>query len=259
MTPRIRAAAAAALLAAVPLPGRAADATVPVRTLTYTVALSTTGRFSIAGGRLTDGSRPLRGEGGSAMRPSLGDGDSHGGASFATKGVIHIAVVQATGDAGLVVDVDETTTMFSRTRVRFGVNADGTLFFDPKDARNIGEEEIVLVRWLARGFYGDRPTELGTAWAVDLSGNGRVDLERYRVLARDAARVTLAYSFEERSTSVTRPTGTREGSLVYDTALAVPVKATYDTDARREIGDTYETVRSAVVITLTNDSFAKPG
>ena len=89
-----------------------------------------------------------------------------------------------------------------------------------------------------------------------MSANGRSDVERYRVLAHDAHRVTLAYAFEERSNAARGFAGTREGSLVYDTVLVVPVKATFETLARRQVGDAYDTVRTAVTLTLTADSFA---
>jgi hypothetical protein len=131
------------------------------------------------------------------------------------------------------------------------------VYYDPKNAENLTEEEVAIVRWLARGFFGDHPTNPGTAWTVDQSANGHVDLEHYRVIARDAHNVTLDYSLEEKVPGATGYAATREGSLVYDTALIVPLKATFLSESRRQVGAAYETTRTSVSLTLAADSFAK--
>ncbi len=262
---RVPAAVAAAFLAVAPLPLRAADAPAPIRTLTYAVELSTDARTNASGGAVDTGIGPavmLKGRiigtssGGGTMS---GNGDRFTEAQRTAKGSIDVAIVQATTDAGLVIDIKETTDIFSRPTVRIGIAGDGTLFYNPADAGRLREEEIVIARWLGRGFYRDRPTEVGTAWVVDLSAEGRTDLERYRVVKHDDARVTLAYSFEEKTSKAGAYAGTREGSLVYDTAMVIPVKATFETHLRRLVGGTYDTVRSDVDIALTADSFAKRG
>ena len=136
----------------------------------------------------------------------------------------------------MVVDVSETAVERTRPKVRIVLGPDGAVFYDPKNAENLTEEEITLVRWLARGFYGDHPTEPGTSWTVDQSANGHVDVERYRVVARDAHQIALEYGLEEKVAGATGYEGTRGGSLVYDTALIVPLKATFQTEARRQVG-----------------------
>ena len=129
----------------------------------------------------------------------------------------------------------------TRPKVRIVLGPDGAVFYDPKNAENLTEEEITLVRWLARGFYGDHPTDPGTSWTVDQSANGHVDVERYRVVARDAHQITLDYALEEKVGGATGYAGTRGGSLVYDTAMIVPVKASFQTESRRQVGTAYET------------------
>jgi hypothetical protein len=192
-------------------------------------------------------------------RPSTtsGNGERKQAVSLKATGSIDVDVLSATDDAGLVVDVSENALERMRPKVRIVLGPDGAIFYDPREARNLSEEEIAVVRWLARGFYGDRPTDPGTTWTVDQSANGHVDLEHYRVVAHDAHNVTLEYALEEKVPGAAGYAATREGSLVYDTALIVPIKATFRSEARRQVGAAYETTRTSVTLTLTADSFAK--
>ena len=168
----------------------------PVRTLNFDVdvhvlALRETPGEGIHGTRpaLPVKGRLVNGRTGGAT----GNGDRTQGAAVTAKGSIGIDVVAATDDAGLVVDVSENAIERTRPKVRIVIGPDGAVFYDPKNAENLTEEEITLVRWLARGFFGDHPTDPGTSWTVDQSANGHVDVERYRVVARDAHQVTLDY------------------------------------------------------------------
>ena len=197
--------------------------------------------------------RPVGGQPGGAV----GTGAGTVTAATSAKGSIRVAVLGATDDAGLIVEVSETALQRSRPSVRVAVATDGAMSYDPKDAQNLTEEEVAVMRWLARGFYGDRPTEPGTSWTVDQSVNGRTDIERYRVVAKDAQRVTLDYALEEQVSGMTGYNALREGSLLYDTAMIVPVKATFQSQARRQIGPAYDTTRTSVTVTLTADSFAR--
>ena len=177
--------------------------------------------------------------------------------ALATRGSIGVDVLGMTDDARLVIDIAETAVKRTRPRVRVEVTSDGVVFYDPKNAENLTEEELALVRWLARGFYGDHPTDPGTTWIVDQSANGFSDVEHYRVVARDAHQVTLEYMQEQKASETALFAGSRGGSLVYDTALAVPVRATYQGESRRRVGAARETLRVSVTLTLTADSFAK--
>jgi hypothetical protein len=194
---------------------------------------------------------------GGRVGTTSGSGDRAVGAVLKAKGSIGVDVISATDDNGLVVDVSENALERMRPKVRIVLAPDGAVFYDPKNAENLTEEEITLVRWLARGFFGDHPTDTGTAWTVDQSANGHVDLEHYRVVGHDAHNVTLDYTLEEKVPGATGYAATREGSLVYDTALIVPVKATFLSESRRQVGAAYETTRTSVSLTLAADSFAK--
>jgi hypothetical protein len=186
-----------------------------------------------------------------------GSGETKSSVAQDVRGSISVAVLSATDDAGLIVEVAENADQRTRPKVKIALGPDGSLFYDPTNAANLTEEEVALVRWLARGFYGDHPREPGTVWTVDQSTNGHVDVEHYRVLSRDRDRVTLNYALEEKAGGVTGYDATREGSLVYDTALVVPVKVTFQSSSRRQIGPTMNTTRSTITLTLTADSFGK--
>jgi hypothetical protein len=262
MMRRAPAFAVAALLGSAPLLASAAEQARPLRTLTYAVDISINESLDMPPAQSSGGSPPVViMRGGRTMNPRpqgpTGSGQRHAIASVSATGSITVDVIQATDDAGLVVDIAEDAPKRARPKVRVGVAGDGALLYDPKDANNLSEEEMAVIRWLARGFYGDHPTDIGTAWIVDQSSGGHTDIERYRVLSHDASRVTLGYALEERTTVAGGYTGTREGSLVYDTALVIPVKATFDGVARRQVGDTFNTLRTSVRLTLTADSFVK--
>jgi hypothetical protein len=247
---------AVAVLAA-PVVARGAgetDSAHPLRTLTFDVDVH------VAAVRVAPG----EGTTGAGRPPSLGQivGTRPNGATPATgalaaKGSIGVDVVAVTDDARLVIDVAETAVKRTRPKVRIEVAPDGVVFYDPKNAENLTDEELALVRWLARGFYGDHPTEPGTAWTVDQSSNGFSDVEHYRVIARAAHHVTLEYTQEQKASGTSLFAGSRGGSLVYDTALAVPLRATFQGESRRQIGAAHETLRTSVTLTLTADSFAK--
>ena len=242
-----------------PHPAGAADPPRPLRTLTFDCTVSIADRREAPGDQRSShyvmvGARNT----GVVETTPTGSGETTFSTALDVKGSISVAVLTATDDAGLVVEVAENADQRTRPRVKMALGPDGTLFYDPANRANLTEEEVALVRWLARGFYGDHPREPGTAWTVDQSANGHVDIEHYRVLSRDHDRVTLNYSLEEKATGATGYDATREGSLVYDTALVVPVKATFLGSSRRQLGATLNTTRSTSTLTLTADSFNSP-
>jgi hypothetical protein len=231
----------------------------PVRTLVFSVDVRVL-ELRETPGEGIHGTRPatvVKGRMAGGRNVTSGSGERTVGATLKATGSIDVDVISATDDAGLVVDVAENALERMRPKVRIVLAPDGAVFYDPKNATNLSEEEIAVVRWLARGFYGDHPTDPGTAWTVDQSANGHVDVEHYRVVARDAHNVTLDYALEEKVPGATGYAASREGSLVYDTALIVPVKATFQSEARRQVGEAYQTTRTSVTLALTADSFKR--
>ncbi len=245
---------AALLVGALPCTS-AANGTVPIRSLTYAVETSYAAEVDAPPGWLAAQVRMARGP---YRAGGISAGEAFAGEPQRATGSIAIDVLQATSDVGLVIDIAETTNAVAWPKVRMAIARNGTLSFNPVDARNLSDEEVVVARWLDRGFYGERPTDVGTAWVVDLSANGDTDLERYRVVSHDERGVTLAYSFEERTNTAHAYAGTRDGSLVYDPAMEVPVKATYEATAQRRRGGTWDKLRMAVKLSLVKDSFEKP-
>jgi hypothetical protein len=240
-----------------PHPARAVEAPRPLRTLTFDCTVSVADRRETPGdSRSSHVVMMGRTSTGIVETTPTGSGETTSSTAQDVKGSISVAVLSATDDAGLIVEVAENADQRTQPKVKIALGPDGTLFYDPANGGNLTEEEVALVRWLARGFYGDHPREPGTAWTVDQSTNGHVDVEHYRVLSRDHDRVTLNYALEEKAGGATGYDASREGSLVYDTALVVPVKATFMSSARRQIGATLSTTRSTITLTLTADSFS---
>jgi hypothetical protein len=228
----------------------------PLRTLTFDVDVHVAAVRDAPG----EGTNPITGRPtslGGQMIGSRPNGTTPATGALTARGSIGIDVVAVTEDARLVIDVAETAVKRTHPKVRIEVAPDGVVYYERKNAENLTDEELALVRWLARGFYGDHPTDVGTAWTVDQSSNGYTDVEHYRVVAHDAHHVTLEYTQEQKASGAELFAGSRGGSLVYDVALAVPVKATFRGESRRQIGAARETLRTSVTLTLTNDSFAK--
>jgi hypothetical protein len=249
-----------AVLVAAPAPARAADLLKPVRTLVYEVAL-TVGIVHRTPGA-AQSTLVTRGIGRASRAQGIVPG-ARGGpteevsrAAVETRGTIAVDVIAATGDGGLVADIAETAPGRTHAKVRLAVSHDGSVVADPKFVNDVTEEEVSLARWLARGFYSDHPREAGTLWTVDQSGNGVVAAEHYRVLSAANQRVTLAYALEQ-SDSAASFALTRQGSLVYDTGFIVPISATYEAQARRQLFEAVDETHTSVVLKLTADSFAK--
>ncbi|HEV3089016.1 MAG TPA: hypothetical protein VGX96_17525 [Candidatus Elarobacter sp.] len=249
-----------AALAAAPLPAGAVESVRPLRTVSFDFDLHVATVTETPGGGVSTGrgaSVVVKGRIVSrGASPTRGSGESAVKRTFSAKGSIVVEVIQATEDSGLVVDVAENAIDRSRPKVRMAIGPDGLILFDPKNIASVTEEELAVARWMARGFYGDRPTDPGTSWTNDQSSTGRTDLEHYKVVERDAHRVTLDYSLDEKVAGVSGYEATRAGSLVYDTALVVPLKASFQTESRRQVQGSYDVTHTTVALTLTADTFA---
>jgi len=248
---------------AVPAPARAGDVPKPLRTLVYKVTLSVemarhTGRSGLSS-VAPQRARGMAAGGAGAVIPHgrIAGNEATTGAEVSAEGAITVDVVAATEDGGLVADLAETAPGRTRAKVRFAVTSDGSVGYDPKAADDVSEEEIALVRWLARGFYVGHSRDVGATWTIDQSGNGQESAEHYRVLAAGDRRVTLDYAFEQKSGGADSFVSSRSGSLVYDTAFVVPVRAAYEGQTRRQLQAAYDETWTSVVLTLAADSFEK--
>jgi hypothetical protein len=262
MANRVVASVLLAAVCAVPAPARAAELVLhPVRTLVYDLAVSVGNvRKTKIEERASPAYMPRRSSNvapppAPQRRPASGEASSV--AAIDAKGSIVVDVMAATADGGLVVDFTESATGRNRPKVRFAITGDGQVAFDPKEAENVTPEELALARWLARGFFGEHPTDRGTEWTNDQSNNGLSGAEHYRVTAAAESRVTLEFATEEKSAGAASYGETRQGSLVYDTVLIVPVRVSYQGQAHRDVFGAYDTTLTSVTLTLRSDTFAK--
>lgn len=257
----------AAVLCAAPATARAADVGRPLRSLVYDVSVSIglvrrgtrTPVGASAGGAALGPSRKSGVSLGSAPAPAHGvrGVESGDGTTVKAEGTIVVDVVAATGDGGLIADIAESAAARTRPKVRIVVAGDGTVLYAPQNAADVSEEEVTLARWLARGFYRDRPREAGVTWTVDQSSDGLYSAEHYRVLSANDRKVTLNYELEQKSAKAEAFTQARTGEIVYDTGYVVPVQMTYEARTRRQLFDVSDETRTAVVMKLTADSFVR--
>ncbi len=262
MANRVLASAFLAALCAAPAPAPAAELILhPVRTLVYDLAITVGNvRKAKEEERAAPVYIPRRTSNAAPPPPSRhrpGAGEATSAVALEAKGSIVVDVMIATGDGGLVVDLTENAIGRTRPKVRFAISGDGQVAYDPKEVENVSREELALARWLARGFYGEHPTERGTEWTNDQSTNGLSGAEHYRVTGAADNRVTLAFAMEEKGAGAASYGETRQGSLVYDIALIVPVQVTYQGHAHRDYFGAFDTTTTSVTLTLRSDTFAK--
>jgi hypothetical protein len=188
---------------------------------------------------------------------SAGSGVSNTGAAIETRGTITIDVIAATTDGGLVVDVVENSPNRSRPKVRIAIAKTGDLTYDPKLSENVTEEEDALVRWLARGFYGQGTEAQGSNWSVDRSHGDVKGLEHYQTKSVDAGQVTLDYKAETEVRGAQGFDMTRIGSLVYDTKMVVPTTVSYQEVTHSSRMGNYDTITVSLNMKLAKDTFPK--
>ncbi|HYZ16028.1 MAG TPA: hypothetical protein VE591_06485 [Candidatus Acidoferrum sp.] len=233
-----------------PVPGAISTAPpvlTPIRTLQYSLAM------------IVGPARESRTNGGlgSATSPDPWTGRSVGASGYEAKGSVFVDVLATTQDGGLLVDVSETATGRAFPKARISVSSDGRLSYDAKEQPNVSDEELSLLRWLARGFYSaDRATDPGTSWNVDANNGGVRSSERYRVISNSGGKVNLDYKFESMANGYTV---TRLGNVLYDTRLTVPVQVNYRGEMRTDRLGAADTTSSSVALSLTADSFNRKG
>jgi len=172
------------------------------------------------------------------------------------KGIIVCDVVAATADGGLVVDVREEAAERVAPRMRVAIGPTGHLNYPP--APPLFDEEVALLRLLARSLVGTESHALGTSWAVEDSGKGYASKTVYRVVGAEATGdLRLDLNGEYRQDGLDNILGVVQGKLAYDQSKLVPRSASLDSQARRETPDGYRVIRVAINLTLVDDSFAR--
>jgi|GEM_PF-957822 len=171
------------------------------------------------------------------------------------KGEIACDVVAATSDGGLVVDVSEQGSERSSPRIRVAIEPNGHLAYSP--ATPLFDEEVALLRLLARSVIGSQPHDVGTSWVVEDNGKGYATKTTFRVTAvQGGSDLRLDVDGEFHQDGIDTIVGAVQGKLAYDQSKLVPRTATLDSQSRRETPDGYRTLRVGINLTLLQDSFA---
>jgi hypothetical protein len=172
------------------------------------------------------------------------------------KGTIVCDVVAATSDGGLVVDISEEMTERVAPRMRVAIAPNGHLSYPPTPP--LFEEEVALLRLLARSVVGAETRDIGSSWTVEDNGKGYGFKTTYHVVAHQTANdLRLDLNGEYHQDGLDNLTGALQGKLAYDQSKLVPVTASLDSQARRETPDGYRVVRMAISLMLVEDSFGR--
>ncbi len=180
-------------------------------------------------------------------------GHADGLSSPNTTGRIVVDILKATADHGLIVDVTENSTATSIPTIRVGITAEGTLISDA--AASLTREEDTLLHLLGRDVVGPAARQDGDAWDVTENGaNPKVKIS-FRVISATTPDGELL-DFTERIEPAGRSLEDLiVGTLTYDSARSVPVRASLRTESHRNTGDLAET-KTATSFALVEDSFA---
>ncbi len=172
-------------------------------------------------------------------------------------GTITVDVLSAAQDGGLVVDATEKVDRADRPQqpIRCAVYADPENVICDQNLTQTGEvtgEITTLLTYLGRGFYDASRLDDKKHWKTDQplnQGTGTVT-SNYTVTKDDGGVVTIAVN---RVLHVGPKVSTTNGTLQYDPAVSLPVKAhlVTDTSSNGDLGG------SIVDFQLLSDSFAK--
>jgi hypothetical protein len=167
-------------------------------------------------------------------------------------------VVAATGDNGLVVDITENGPERHAALTRVGIRADGELAYLAA-GQPLNEEQIVLLRFLARSYIGPEDHSVGATWSVENSSANFKSTTKFSVTAvraPDDEDLDLDESFQ--FTGARGYTGVRHGKVSYDPSKLVLHKAVIQSTTRAQQSmQQYTTVVVSMTFTLKEDSFSK--
>jgi hypothetical protein len=235
-----------ALAAAQPAPASSAlPALKSLRHLVFSVNVATRQSTEYSGGKPIDD----RSTGATAMTETI---DKKADAELVCD------VVAAIAENGLVVDITENSADRRVALTRVAIRADGELaYLVPGPALN--EEEIVLLKFLARSVIGPEARAVGDTWSVQNEGGqfkSTIKFSVTAVRAPDDEELNLDESFQ--LTGAHGYTGVRHGKVNYDPTKLVPHKAEIQSTTRSQLSmQQYTTVVVSMAFSLKEDSFAK--
>jgi len=173
----------------------------------------------------------------------------------AFRGRIVCDVVAATADGGLVVDIGEETEGRQAAIVRVAIESNGRLHYPPQ--KTVFEEEIELLRLLARGIVGPQPHAVGSNWSIDDALQNYESKTTFRVSGSNgSSQVDLDAERKSRSTGGANATGSMAGKIAYDQRTLVPRGAKLLLVTNRQTLDGPHVIRMTIELALLADSFA---
>ncbi len=227
---------------------RAADAPKPLRVLVYDVAYSTsTLRHEQTSGFTSSPNGTMGSIAGSgSVDRRFGSDDS---------GRLTVAVIAATADGGLVVDVSYAGKSTSQPVVRVAILRNGDLSFDPKTP--LLGAATGLLPFLSRGLIAERNVNPGSSWIVQAAAPA-TGATTYRVVTLEGERATLEL---DSSITVKGASGFAEatqGKAVYATDVLSPLSLDLHSIIRRDVSvEQADTIDARLVATVVSDTFAK--
>ncbi|HEY0382908.1 MAG TPA: hypothetical protein VGC72_11990 [Candidatus Elarobacter sp.] len=228
----------------------AQDAPKPVRTLTYEVAYSVQTMQETLVSNLMGGNADNR-----AHTPDVGKGSVARGFGSNDHGTLHVDVIAATGDGGLVVDASYEGREARQPALRVAIMSDGRLLFDPK--RLLSAQARRLLPLLSRGMIANRDVSPGSEWSTPFAPPAKGET-KYRVTHLADKRATIVITTDA---VVSGPNGYDEhadATATYATDVLCPTA--YDIRIRIRQQLTPEKLESSdahVTATLVRDTFAK--
>lgn len=174
-----------------------------------------------------------------------------GAASGSAAGQIAVAVVQATADGGLVVDVTQTVDRTDRPMQTIRCAIYGRTL-DVICDQNVGStfQETALLQYLGRFFYDPAVVQHGTWHASPQIKNGEKVDNQFTITKADGDLLTLSLARREQGVGFINKT---DGTVLYNTAFELPVsiRLASSTDGRHGLDDIN------MSFSLLTDSMAK--
>ena len=234
------------LIAALSSTSALADATKPVRHLTYAFDISIT----------TD--RAVHSSGVGEAGGGTGSGVTHYGGGNSDKGTINVDVMGVQPDTGLVVNISEQgrgdRTAEVTTCVVYGT---GSVICD--SSKRVNQEEMTLLRVLGRNFVNPSLMDGKRHWQNGGSMPGGSETNDYTIV-RDDNNGMLAINYV-RVLKVEGAQGFRadtNGQMTYNQKMSVPTQVKEDTVTRQQLGGGQDDrTEQQLTLTLTMDSLAQ--
>jgi hypothetical protein len=171
-------------------------------------------------------------------------------------GQIVCDVVGATADKGLILDITENSDQRRVPTTRVALQANGLPLYTQGD-KPLNEEELVLLKLLARGVIGADPRAAGDSWTVENNADKYTSTTTFHVSSVPSP-TQLNLNIEEIYASTAAPaySGVMHGSIAYDPRLSVPESADLQRSTRSNKQDGSQTVVYTLDYKLQSDSFA---